>query len=129
MKSTIKKCISLSEHKTVETMNYSQKIGEDWIVHLEQLQQLKQFAKDVNFQRAVQKVKQENKLKLAQLLQKDYGVKVNPASMFDIQVSPAVTYAMYRAAVFRISDGYFASDVLRYSLFDICGLFAHRPVH
>lgn len=94
------KCISLNEHKTVETMNYSQKIGEDWIVHLEQLQQLKQFAKDVNFQRAVQKVKQENKLKLAQLLQKDYGVKVNPASMFDIQVSPAVTYAMYRAAVF-----------------------------
>lgn len=69
-------------------------------MHLEQLQQLKQFAKDVNFQRAVQKVKQENKLKLAQLLQKDYGVKVNPSSMFDIQVSPAVTYAMYRAAVF-----------------------------
>lgn len=69
-------------------------------MHLEQLQQLKQFAKDVNFQRAVHKVKQENKLKLAQLLQKEYGVKVNPASMFDIQVSPAVTYATYRAAVF-----------------------------
>jgi len=64
----------------------AEKIGEDWIVHLEQLQQLKQFAKDVNFQRAVQKVKQENKLKLAQLLQKEYGVKVNPSSMFDIQV-------------------------------------------
>jgi len=94
------KCISFSDNNTVETTNYSQKIGEDWIVHLEQLQQLKQFAKDVNFQRAVQKVKQENKLKLAQLLQKEYGVKVNPSSMFDIQVSPAVTYAMYRAAVF-----------------------------
>ena len=64
-----------------------QKIGEDWIVHLEQLQQLKKFAKDPNFQRAVQKVKQENKLKLAQMLEKDYGVKINPASMFDIQVS------------------------------------------
>jgi starch phosphorylase len=69
-----------------------QKIGEEWIVHLEQLQQLKQFAKDTNFQRAVQKVKQENKLKLAQLLQKEYGVKVNPASMFDIQVNTTVTY-------------------------------------
>jgi len=96
------KCISLSDLKTAETVNYSQKIGEDWIVHLEQLQQLKHFAKDVNFQRAVQKVKQENKLKLAQLLQKNYGVKVNPASMFDIQVSPAVTDAMYRAAVFAL---------------------------
>jgi starch phosphorylase len=49
----------------------AEKIGEDWIVHLEQLQQLAQFAKDANFQRAVQKVKQENKLKLAQLLQKE----------------------------------------------------------
>lgn len=64
----------------------SDKIGEDWIVHLEQLKQLKQYAKDANFQRAVMKVKQENKLKLAQLLEKDYGVKINPSSMFDIQV-------------------------------------------
>ncbi|KAJ9596274.1 hypothetical protein L9F63_027100 [Diploptera punctata] len=64
----------------------AEKIGEEWIVHLEQLQLLKNYAKDPNFQRAVQKVKQENKLKLAQMLEKDYGVKVNPASMFDIQV-------------------------------------------
>lgn len=64
----------------------SDKIGEDWIVHLDQLQKLKAFAKDANFQRGVMKVKQENKLKLAQILERDYGVKVNPASMFDIHV-------------------------------------------
>lgn len=64
----------------------SDKIGEDWIVHLEQLAKLKPLAKDTNFQRAVMKVKQENKLKLAQLLEKDYGIKVNPASIFDVQV-------------------------------------------
>lgn len=64
----------------------SDKIGEDWIVHLDQLQQLKQFAKDPNFQRAVMKVKQENKLKLAELLEKDYGVTINPSSLFDIHV-------------------------------------------
>ncbi|XP_066147697.1 glycogen phosphorylase [Euwallacea fornicatus] len=64
----------------------SERIGEDWIVHLDELQKLKKFAKDANLQRAVMKVKQENKLKLAQLLEKDYGVKVNPASMFDIHV-------------------------------------------
>lgn len=64
----------------------SERIGEDWINHLDQLQQLKPFAKDPAFQRAVMKVKQENKLRLAQLLEKDYGVKVNPASMFDIHV-------------------------------------------
>ncbi|KAJ3658068.1 hypothetical protein Zmor_009834 [Zophobas morio] len=62
------------------------KIGEEWMVHLDQLQQLKQWAKDPVFQRGIAKVKQENKLKLAQLIEKDYGVKVNPASMFDIHV-------------------------------------------
>ncbi|KAG5884086.1 hypothetical protein JTB14_027769 [Gonioctena quinquepunctata] len=64
----------------------SDKIGEDWTVHLDQLQKLKKWAKDPNFQRAVMKVKQENKLRLSQLLEKDYGVKINPSSMFDIQV-------------------------------------------
>ncbi|XP_037957388.1 glycogen phosphorylase [Teleopsis dalmanni] len=63
-----------------------EKIGEEWPVHLEQLVALKKWAKDPNFQRNVARVKQENKLRLAQVLEKDYGVKVNPASMFDIQV-------------------------------------------
>ncbi|KRT86264.1 hypothetical protein AMK59_582 [Oryctes borbonicus] len=64
----------------------SNRIGEEWIVHLDQLRQLKKFAKDSSFQTEVMKVKQENKLRLAELLEKDYGVKVNPASLFDIQV-------------------------------------------
>jgi hypothetical protein len=48
---------------------------------------------DPDFQRGVQKVKQENKLKLAQLLEKEYGVKVNASSMFDVQVSTTVIYS------------------------------------
>ncbi|XP_053996753.1 glycogen phosphorylase [Hylaeus anthracinus] len=63
-----------------------EKIGDEWTVHLEQLVQLKQWAKDPVFQRSIIKVKQENKMKVAQLLEKDYGVKINPASIFDIQV-------------------------------------------
>jgi glycogen phosphorylase len=63
-----------------------EKIGDEWPVHLDQLTQLKKFAKDPNFQRAIAKVKQENKFKLASLLERDYNVKVNPSSMFDIQV-------------------------------------------
>lgn len=64
----------------------SEKIGEKWIVHLDELQKLKAYAKEPAFQRAVMKVKQENKLRLAQILEREYGVKVNPASMFDIHV-------------------------------------------
>lgn len=63
-----------------------EKIGDEWPVHLDQLVALKKWAKDPVFQRSVAKVKQENKVKLAQLLEKDYGVKINPASLFDIQV-------------------------------------------
>merc|ERR1712137_1039450 len=61
-------------------------IGEEWITHLEQLVQLKTLAEDAGFQRAVQTVKQENKMKVAQFLSKEYGVEVNPASLFDIHV-------------------------------------------
>lgn len=63
-----------------------EKIGDEWPVHLDQLAQLKKWAKDPNFQRQVAKVKQENKFRLAAILEKDYNVKINPSSMFDIQV-------------------------------------------
>lgn len=53
---------------------------------MEQLAQLKQWAKDPAFQRSIVKVKQENKLRLAELLESQYGVKINAASIFDIQV-------------------------------------------
>jgi len=56
-------------------------------VHLDQLEQLKQFDNDPSFLRNIQTVKQENKMKLAAYLQKEYGIEVNPASMFDIHVS------------------------------------------
>lgn len=64
----------------------AEKIGEDWIVHLDQLQKLRGLAKDPVFQRNVRQIKQENKLKLCNLLEKEYGVHINPSSMFDIQV-------------------------------------------
>merc|ERR1711962_1584521 len=64
----------------------AEKIGEDWTVHLDQLAQLKEFVNDPGLLRAVQTAKQENKMRLAKQLEQDYGVKVNPSSIFDIQV-------------------------------------------
>ena len=63
-----------------------EKIGEDWITHLEKLSDLKQFAKDPKFQQRVMQVKQENKQKLVQYLEETYKVKINVTSIFDIQV-------------------------------------------
>jgi len=62
------------------------KIGDDWPVHLDQLQQLKQWADDPSFQREVMKVKQDNKNKLAAYLRDITGVDIDPTSIFDIQV-------------------------------------------
>lgn len=62
------------------------KIGEGWIIHLDELQKLKPLAKDPMFQRAIQKVKQENKYKLSKLLEEEYGIEINPTSLFDMQV-------------------------------------------
>merc|ERR1712117_150853 len=64
----------------------NEKIGDQWPVHLDQLTQLKQFAKDPRFQDDVMKVKQDNKNKLAEYLKEVTGVQVNPCSLFDIQV-------------------------------------------
>jgi len=64
----------------------SDKIGNDWPTHLEQLAKLKQWADDPKFQDEVMKVKVNNKNKLAAYLKEETGVDVNPASMFDIQV-------------------------------------------
>ena len=64
----------------------SEKIGEEWPVHLDQLKQLKEWSKDAKFQDEVMKVKQNNKNKLAEYLKEVTGVEVNPCSLFDIQV-------------------------------------------
>ncbi|XP_054154242.1 glycogen phosphorylase-like [Oppia nitens] len=64
----------------------SSKIGVNWIVHLDELQKLKPLVNDPAFVRAVQTVKQENKLRLADLIYKLFDIQVNPASIFDVQV-------------------------------------------
>ncbi|XP_068110874.1 glycogen phosphorylase, liver form [Hyperolius riggenbachi] len=64
----------------------AEKIGEDYVKDLSQLTKLNKFVDDVVFIRDVSKVKEENKVKFAQYLEKEYKVKVNPSSMFDVQV-------------------------------------------
>uniref|UniRef100_A0AAR2LRQ7 Alpha-1,4 glucan phosphorylase n=1 Tax=Pygocentrus nattereri TaxID=42514 RepID=A0AAR2LRQ7_PYGNA len=64
----------------------AERIGEDFIRDLDQLKKLLKFVNDEAFIRDVAKVKQENKLKFATHLEEHYKVKINPNSMFDIQV-------------------------------------------
>ncbi|MBO8666267.1 glycogen/starch/alpha-glucan phosphorylase, partial [Staphylococcus aureus] len=54
--------------------------------HLDELTNLNELVNDESFILDVQKVKQENKMKLAHWLESEYNVKINVNSMFDIQV-------------------------------------------
>ncbi|GAB1297498.1 Glycogen phosphorylase, liver form [Apodemus speciosus] len=64
----------------------AEKIGEDYVKDLSQLTKLHSFVGDDIFLRELAKVKQENKLKFSQFLEKEYKVKINPSSMFDVHV-------------------------------------------
>uniref|UniRef100_A0A8U8CCG9 Alpha-1,4 glucan phosphorylase n=1 Tax=Geospiza parvula TaxID=87175 RepID=A0A8U8CCG9_GEOPR len=64
----------------------AEKIGEGFITDLSQLKKLLEFIDNETFIRDVAKVKQENKLKFAAYLEEHYKVKINPMSMFDVQV-------------------------------------------
>ncbi|VDD93217.1 unnamed protein product [Enterobius vermicularis] len=63
-----------------------EKIGDSWITNLDLLQSLKQYANNDVFLDSLARVKQENKLRVAQYVSEEYNIEINPASLFDIHV-------------------------------------------
>ncbi len=64
----------------------TKKIGDGWILELDQLRGLEKFATDKKFQKEWQEVKKANKQVLADLIFEQQGVEVSTESMFDVQV-------------------------------------------
>lgn len=64
----------------------TEKIGEDWVTNLDNLTNLKKFAKDKNFQKKWREIKDNAKQKLAVIIKNQNGIDVNLNSIFDIQV-------------------------------------------
>lgn len=63
-----------------------EKIGEDWITELTELKKIEPLATNATFQQAWYEVKQNNKQRLAEMIARETGVKLNIDSMFDVQV-------------------------------------------
>jgi len=62
-------------------------LGDDhWICHLDELQGLRRHAENPGFRQRWNAVKQANKQQLAELVKKECGVKLDVASLFDVQV-------------------------------------------
>ena len=64
----------------------SNKIVEDWITNLKHLKKLEIYADDKKAQQEFMQIKYQNKLRLAEYIQKHNGVEVDPRSIFDVQV-------------------------------------------
>ncbi|CAD5225177.1 unnamed protein product [Bursaphelenchus okinawaensis] len=63
-----------------------EKIGEEWETDLSQLKKLNQFVDDKSFLDEIGRIKRDNKLRVAEYLKDNFGVEINPSSMFDIHV-------------------------------------------
>lgn len=64
----------------------TEKIGEDWIHDLYKLAELKKFADDKSLLDELGRIKRENKLRVAQFVKDEFGIEINPASMYDVHV-------------------------------------------
>jgi starch phosphorylase len=62
------------------------RIGTDFIKDLSQLEKLAPFADDAKFRKLFMQVKQANKLQLVERIDQRLGMKVDPESLFDVQV-------------------------------------------
>ncbi len=62
------------------------KIGEGWARDLDALKELDAHAEDPEFREQFMAIKHRNKEKLAAIIEKDCGVKVDPHAIFDVQI-------------------------------------------
>jgi len=77
----------------------SDRIGDDWVTNLEELKKIEQFAEDKEFQSSFKEIKLENKKRLADYIRNTMGVKVDPSSMFDIQIKRIHEYKRQLMAI------------------------------
>lgn len=61
-------------------------IGNSWIKDLTQLQNLEPLAEDAGFRQAFLNIKHGNKLRLAKHIRQVTGEKIDPESLFDVQI-------------------------------------------
>ena len=81
---TPRRWLKVSNPKLSELID--SKIGEGWVTDLDLLKKLEKYADNSAFQKAFMDVKFANKKKMADIILKTCGVKVNPEAMFDVQI-------------------------------------------
>ena len=81
---TPRRWLKVSNPKLSELI--TSKIGSGWETNLDLLRGLEKYADNASFQKAFMDVKLDNKKKMADIIFKTCGVKVNPEALFDVQI-------------------------------------------
>lgn len=81
-------------------------IGDGWMKDLTKLKGLEALAHDGEFQKKWQKVKLDNKKRLAEHVNFSMGLRVDPLSMFDVQIKRIHEYKRQLLNVFHAIDLY-----------------------
>ena len=82
------------------------RIGEGWITDLCQLRNIEEHATDPGFRDGFRKAKASNKIELARVINDTLRIKVDPASLFDVQVKRIHSYKRQLLNVLHIVDEY-----------------------
>ncbi len=77
-------------------------IGTGWETDMTRLRALEPFADDPSFRQRFAKVKRQNKVRLAECLQKKQNLVINPDSIFDVQVKRLHEYKRQLLNIFHI---------------------------
>jgi len=77
-------------------------IGDGWVTELDQLKQLNEYREDAGFRDKFIKVKRKNKIALTNYIYDHTGIKVDPNSIFDIQIKRLHEYKRQLMNAFHI---------------------------
>jgi starch phosphorylase len=81
-------------------------IGDGWVTNLHRLRDLLPLAEDEEFKEGLRRVKRENKVRLAEFIQRAVRVEVDPDSLFDAQAKRLHEYKRQLLNVMHIYDRY-----------------------
>jgi glycogen phosphorylase len=85
---------------------FSERLGEGWITHLEDLHKLEPLVEDRGFQEEWRQSKQVMKHRLAVAIQAQCGLSVDPTALFDVQVKRIHEYKRQHLNILRIVHEY-----------------------
>lgn len=84
----------------------SAKIGNDWMLDLDRLKKLEEFANDADFGNDWNRIRRMNKERLAKIIQRDCGITVNPDAMFDTHIKRMHEYKRQLLNLLRVIGDY-----------------------